>query len=77
LFEVEATCNVPLLTCQVPLSGASACVVPSLKLAVRSTSRKPPGMLPACGSAGAPVWVCQAKSFCRTTPNSPSGSPWR
>jgi hypothetical protein len=51
--------------------------VPSLKFAERSTSRLPPGMFPACGSVGAPVCDCQATSFCRTTPSSPSGSPLR
>src|SRR3954453_20205896 len=57
--ETERT---PAEAVQEPLSTKKPSNWLSLKLAVRRTSRLPPGMLPACGSEGAPVWSCQAKS---------------
>ena len=41
------------------------------KVAERSTSRLLPGVLPACGSEGAPVCARQSASCCTTKPSSP------
>src|SRR5690349_10200156 len=73
LFEYEA------LTMLHEPAAANMPVGPPLpvKLALRSTSRCVPGVLPACGSVGAPVWACQASSCCNTRPSSPAGSPLR
>ena len=44
---------------QTPLSTAKAWKAPLLKSAERNTSRRPPGMLPGCGSLGGPDCCCQ------------------
>ena len=57
--SVAATVKVPPVAVNAPLSMWKAPVEPSLKSAERSTSRRPPGMLPGCGSVGPPVCCCQ------------------
>src|SRR5829696_6457563 len=76
--DAAETLSAPPETSKTPLSTAKPCIRPSFMLAVRRTSRLPPGMFPACGSAGAPVCFCHSPlSFCVTRPISPFGSPLR
>ena len=72
-----ATASVPPWTFHEPESTKKPDRLASSKVAERSTSRRPPGTLPGCGSRGPPVWSCHSSSFWVMTPTSAYGSPLR